>query len=275
MHLSIVWHFHQPIYQRPGSREYVLPWVNFHATKNYHPMGELVGETRLPLHLQFRPLPSRTAPGICPGHWPSTPFRGPSRRTRRPDLRRRASCAVSPRRRGRRRRPEAGPRALFSPARSAARADRDALLARRKELHADLFPLFRDLRRQGLAEITTSPYYHPLLPLVFDVLIARPRRPRRSRFRHPEDGRTQLRMGCDYFQEVFGFAPDGLWPSEGRGQPRGRPGGRRAAGFAFAVTDENVLWKSLGRARTTGRPFTGPTRPRACRSSSGTASFPT
>ena len=55
MHLAILWHFHQPIYRRPGSRDYVLPWVNFHATKNYHQMARLVEETGFPTTFNFVP----------------------------------------------------------------------------------------------------------------------------------------------------------------------------------------------------------------------------
>ncbi len=44
MHLAFVWHFHQPIYRDPDTREYILPWVNDHAAKNYHHMARLAEE---------------------------------------------------------------------------------------------------------------------------------------------------------------------------------------------------------------------------------------
>jgi len=39
MPLAFVWHFHQPIYRDPDTREDILPWVNDHAAKNYHHMA--------------------------------------------------------------------------------------------------------------------------------------------------------------------------------------------------------------------------------------------
>ncbi|MBM3295362.1 MAG: glycoside hydrolase, partial [Candidatus Aminicenantes bacterium] len=55
MDLAILWHFHQPIYRKPGTRKYVLPWVNFHATKNYHQMARLAEETGYPCTFNIVP----------------------------------------------------------------------------------------------------------------------------------------------------------------------------------------------------------------------------
>ena len=77
MHLALLWHFHQPIYRRPGSRDYVLPWVNFHATKNYHQMARLAEETGFPCTYNFVPCLSGADRGLRPGDRPRSLPAGP------------------------------------------------------------------------------------------------------------------------------------------------------------------------------------------------------
>ena len=257
MYLSIVWHFHQPVYKDPTNGEYVLPWVDFHAIRNYHPMGELVRRSGFPCVFNFVPCLLEQLEEYAAGR-ADDPFlraveKDPERLTFA-DVRllsRGAPCAgeaafVQ----------QCALESMFSPL-DAGNAERDTLLALRKRLHAGLIPLYRALKAGGLAEITTSPYYHPLLPLVFDSSIAPDETPPGVRFRHPEDGEAQLRMGMEYFQRVFGFPPDGLWPSEGAVSREVALAVART-GFRYAMTDENVLWKSLGGDRGRGalyRPY--------------------
>ena len=55
--------------------------------------------------------------------------------------------------------------------------------------------------RTGQIEISTTPYYHPILPLLCDSNIAgvaHPNVPLPPRFRYPDDARMQLQMARDY-----------------------------------------------------------------------------
>ncbi|MHB8055027.1 MAG: hypothetical protein ACYDH3_07260, partial [Candidatus Aminicenantales bacterium] len=54
MRVAILWHFHQPIYRKPGTFEFVLPWVNYHL-KNYHQMIRLAEETGYPCTFNLVP----------------------------------------------------------------------------------------------------------------------------------------------------------------------------------------------------------------------------
>jgi alpha-amylase/alpha-mannosidase (GH57 family) len=245
MYLSIVWHFHQPIYKEPSGGEYILPWVNLHATKNYHPMGELVREAGFPCTFNFVPCLleqlQEYASGTANDPYERALEKVPGDLTFA-DLRllRRISPGSGDAGAVQKRALEA----LFSPL-DGAGDDSASLLVLRKKLHDDLIPLFRRLKKKNLAEITTSPYYHPLLPLVFDSSCSPDEKAPATRFRHPEDGEAQLRSGKDYFRKVFGFEPDGLWPSEGAVSREVAAAAART-GFAYALSDENVLWKSLG-----------------------------
>ena len=107
----------------------------------------------------------------------------------------------------------------------------------------------RAAQERGQIEISTSPFYHPILPLVCNTEIAAeshpgvtlPHRP----FRHPEDARAQLRAARKQHRRVFGREPAGLWPSEGSISDEVL---RIAAseGFRWAASDEGVLGRSLG-----------------------------
>ncbi len=243
MHLAFVWHFHQPIYRDPDTREYILPWVNYHAVKNYHQMARVAEDAEFFGTYNFVPcLLDQVLEYV--GGTANDPFQAalekdPGKLTYA-DVR--LLGKIVPGETNARRLQDLAVKALFSPLLTPER-DRDGLLELRKELLADLLPSYIRLRKKGLAELTTTPYYHPLLPLVFDIRAADGEPLPTQPFRHPEDGKDQLAKGRAYFQKIFGFEPVGLWPSEG-GVSREVARAAAGAGFRFALTDENVLWKS-------------------------------
>jgi alpha-amylase/alpha-mannosidase (GH57 family) len=107
----------------------------------------------------------------------------------------------------------------------------------------------RRAAERGQIEVSTSPFYHPILPLLCDTNIARESHPGvplpRRRFHHPEDARDQLRAAIQQHERVFGMRPRGLWPSEGSVSEEAL-GIAAAEGFAWAASDEGVLSRSLG-----------------------------
>ncbi len=125
-------------------------------------------------------------------------------------------------------------------------SENDKAIVRKKEI--ELFNVtleeYRKAAERGQIEISTSPFYHPILPLLCDTAIAQESHPGvklpRHRFRHPEDARDQLRAAVALHERVFGRRPQGLWPSEGSVSDEVL---RLAAeeGFIWAATDEGVL----------------------------------
>lgn len=243
MNLAILWHFHQPIYRRPRSRAYVLPWVNFHATKNYHQMARLVEETGFLCTFNFVPCLLEQIEDYAKGE-ALDPFQlaleippdrlGPVEIDR---LRRIVPGETHPTALQKK-----ALQAFFSPVDEISE-DKFELFDRQRNILRNLIPNWSRLRREGRAELTITPYYHPLLPMIFDAEAAGAERPGVT-FRHAEDGREQIRRAAAYFKEIFGDVPRGMWPSEG-GMSRDVAAAIAAAGFSFAVTDENILWKSL------------------------------
>ena len=144
-------------------------------------------------------------------------------------------------------------RALLAKGRRFTEADKATLRAVELELLRRVVPEYRDAAARGQIEISTSPFYHPILPLLCDTDIylrthAASRMPR-ERFRHPEDAAEQLSRALALHERLFGRRPVGLWPSEGSVSDAMVPLAA-AAGFQWMATDEEIL------ARSTGREFT-------------------
>lgn len=127
-------------------------------------------------------------------------------------------------------------------------ADRELLFTTQRRLLNEIIPLYKKLHLSGQVELSVTPYYHPILPLLCDTRIAQEAMPRatlpQERFRHPEDARAQVNLGIGYFKELFGFVPQGMWPSEGSVSDEVLEV-IAACGLQWVATDEEVLARSL------------------------------
>jgi alpha-amylase/alpha-mannosidase (GH57 family) len=125
--------------------------------------------------------------------------------------------------------------------------DKIAVLDVHREILRIVLPEYRAASERGQIELTTTPYFHPIMPLVFDTHIARrcqPTSPLPSPFSAPEDVRAQLRLAQELHEEVFGKRARGLWPSEGSIAPEIVPL-MVEAGFDYFCSDEGNIFKSL------------------------------
>ncbi len=129
--------------------------------------------------------------------------------------------------------------------------DKVQLKAKQLELMARVLPEYRAAAERGRIEISTTPFYHPILPLVCDTEVARVSNPHsplpRPPYRYPDDAREQLVRARAYQQEKFGALPAGLWPSEGSVSNQALEIAAEL-GFRWFATDEGVL----GRTRNIG-----------------------
>jgi alpha-amylase/alpha-mannosidase (GH57 family) len=126
--------------------------------------------------------------------------------------------------------------------------DKSALKAKQLEFFVLVLPAYREAAQRGQIEISTTPFYHPILPLLCDSDIARVANPGtplpRRAFRQPDDAREHLRRACEYHQRVFGAKPAGLWPSEGSVSDQALTIAMEE-GFKWFGTDEGVLGRTL------------------------------
>ncbi len=139
--------------------------------------------------------------------------------------------------------------ALIQKGREYSLEDQRFVMARERELLAKVLPAHATAAQHGRIEISTSAFYHPILPLVCDTnmgAVSSPGLPLpQNRFRHPEDAREQLERGLNLHQEVFGIRPQGVWPSEGSVSEEVF-GIAQNLGVKWMATDEEVLGRTLG-----------------------------
>jgi len=126
--------------------------------------------------------------------------------------------------------------------------DKEELKGKQTELLGLVLPACREAASRGQIEISTTPFYHPIMPLLCDSDIARVANPGtplpRRAYRRPEDVREQLRRAKEYHERVFGVKPTGLWPSEGSVSDQALAIAGEE-GFQWFGTDEGVLGRTL------------------------------
>lgn len=138
-------------------------------------------------------------------------------------------------------------------------ADQRRMGEKQREIVGMVLPEYQKLAASGQIEISTTPYYHPILPLLCDSNIggvSHPGVPLPPRFRYPQDARRQLSLARDYVTRHFGKAPVGLWPSEGSVSDEAFAIASDL-GFQWAATDSGVLNRTSGH----GVPVDGLYRP--------------
>jgi alpha-amylase/alpha-mannosidase (GH57 family) len=83
----------------------------------------------------------------------------------------------------------------------------------------EILPFYKKLNEQGQIEISTTPYYHPILPLLIDInsgkesliTITLPK----IRYGFKDDANIQIKSSIEYYKKIFNKNPNGFWPSEG------------------------------------------------------------
>ena len=139
-------------------------------------------------------------------------------------------------------------RDLIQKDRSFSEDDQAFVLARQREVLGEVIGLHRRLQDDGIIEISTSPFYHPILPLLCnmeDARVALPDTPLPVGWTPlVEDAREQLARAVAQYETLFGRRPTGLWPSEGSVSPAMLPLVAEQ-GFRWLATDEQILARSI------------------------------
>ncbi len=108
-------------------------------------------------------------------------------------------------------------------------------------------PAYRAAAERGQLELSTSPYFHAILPLLCDSAAhheAHPGAPLPDpTFRWPGDADLQLTRAIAAHERWFGSRPIGVWPSEGSVSQEAVAAIARA-GFAWTASDEHILVRS-------------------------------
>ena len=135
-------------------------------------------------------------------------------------------------------------------------ADKELLFATHRQILGEIIPLYKRLHAEGKLELSVTPYFHPILPLLCDLRNAQTAMPKVTLptlpFRFPQDARSQVATAVDYFTRLFGFAPAGMWPSEGSVCDEVLEI-IADCGLTWVATDEGVLLHTLPEGLGHGR----------------------
>ncbi len=130
--------------------------------------------------------------------------------------------------------------------------EKHTLIAILNERVGQVLSLHKELAKRGQIELSTTPFYHPIMPLLCDTNAGAQSVPGLSlptkRFREPDDARLQLERGRQYFSERFDGMPDGIWPSEGSLSQEVLEI-MIDQGVKWTATDEAVLTRTLAESQ--------------------------
>ncbi len=316
--VAFLWHMHQPCYKDTVTGKYLLPWVRFHAVKDYFPMAALLqgfdnvratfnlvpslleqindyalnDATDIFLDLAIKKASSLTLDDrleivenffrvnykhfIEPnGRYQELLIKKGLQNTSDKSLKRIVkdfsdqdmldlqvlfnlvwfhSISVDE---------DRNLKDLIRKGSSYTEEDKRYVLLKQKEIISRVIPLYRKLQDAGQIEISTTPFYHPITPLLCDTSIARISTPGmelpKKRFSHPEDARWHIEEAVKYHREQFGVAPRGMWPSEGSVSDEALEI-MASSGIRWAATDEDILFKSLTMSGAKGKIAAQPDR---------------
>lgn len=132
-------------------------------------------------------------------------------------------------------------------------ADTETVLAIQREIMKQIVPAYAAVRATGQAEIITTPYYHPISPLLMmDGVPADDGVRTIPKATWENDTREQYRRGYQDYVDHFGAPPMGVWNSENAVSEAIIPP-MVDTGFQWTVSDQGVLYKSNVSAGQVGR----------------------
>lgn len=117
--------------------------------------------------------------------------------------------------------------------------------------------MFHHKKRHGQIEVATTPFFHPILPLIYDSDIARVCQPNDAlpnRFHFPQDADAQVAMAVEYYTKTFGQPPLGMWPAEGSVAHEVVPIFKKN-GLQWIATDEKILARSKPESQPKFYPY--------------------
>ncbi len=118
--------------------------------------------------------------------------------------------------------------------------------------------MYKSSTHKGQVEVITTPFYHPILPLIYDSdlgKLCQPNDPMPERFRFPQDADAQIAKAVAYFRKLFRVSPTGMWPAEGAVAHDVAPLFARH-GIKWIATDEKILARSRGTDTAKYYPYT-------------------
>ncbi|MDK2886409.1 MAG: hypothetical protein PWP54_967 [Thermosipho sp. (in: thermotogales)] len=286
LNVALIWHHHQPLYKIPGSDEYMMPWVRAHGVNDYPYMADLVEEYLEKGSVTFNIVPSLLLQiqdylKGATDEYQRLSLKEEDKLTKEEkkfiidhffdinpqfvNAHKRYKELMELKTSGK----EFSNQDLLDlkvcwnlywinieyiqsdPKLSElldkehyTRDDLLYVLEFHKKILSTIVDKYKKLWEEGKIELTTTPFYHPILPILVDKGWI-------------DDANGQIKEGLNYFEQIFGKRPEGMWPSE--------QAVSQEAAILFAknnvkwiVTDKAILQKSgidTGNIENLFRPY--------------------
>jgi len=289
LHLSFLWHLHQPLYKDNLTNSYILPWVRLHSTKGYYDMVSILSEfpeikvtfnitpsllfqiddisknTIRDYHYEISKKPAGDLKDeekaflllnffLC--NWETMVFPYPrfkqllekrGRNVSQEEIKKKIDDFTERDIRdlqvfynltwfGFKAREDEFIKGLFKKGSDFTEEEKLILLKKQREVIAEIIPKYKGLQDKGQIEISTSPFYHPILPLLLNG--------KEGGFDFHPDGKAQLKNGLSFYKGVFGKPARGIWPPEGGVSDSIFPL-LKEEGISWCATDEEILFNTI------------------------------
>lgn len=124
--------------------------------------------------------------------------------------------------------------------------DRVKIIEIQREIIQQIIPTYKRLQDEGKIEITTSPYYHPILPILLDVkgISSDIKNGLPDNLKMELDAKIQTVTALNRVEELFGKRPKGIWPSEHCVSPK-ELNLFKSVGAEWTISDEGILASSM------------------------------
>lgn len=124
---------------------------------------------------------------------------------------------------------------LFAKGSNFTEEEKQILLKKQIEIIASIIPKYKELQDKGQIEISTSPFYHPILPLLLE---------REGGFGFVSDAEKQLTNALNFYANTFEKQVNGIWPPEGGVSDNVFPLLLKH-GIKWCATDEEILFNTI------------------------------
>lgn len=125
--------------------------------------------------------------------------------------------------------------------------DRVEIIEIHRNIISKIIPTLKKLVKAGKIEVTTSPYYHPILPILLDYKDIRQNYPaddELTKLKTELDAKMQVQTALDRVEELVGKRPKGLWTAE-QCVSKKTLQLLRDCGVEWSISDESVLASSI------------------------------
>lgn len=126
--------------------------------------------------------------------------------------------------------------------------DRVTIIETHRKIIRQIIPTYKEFMEKGRIEITTSPYYHPILPVLLDIKSTQKNLSTIDSelvdLNMKDDAKFQMKSALDRIEEIFGKRPSGVWPSEHCISAE-ELDLFKELGIEWTISDEGILAKSI------------------------------